>query len=1004
MDGKNRQHRINELVIEARKISANSLDAFLQQHCADDAELRAAVEKELGIDPEHQLSEFESTADGIRDSALSPEQPIHELSASAADRNLLFGIVALQMNFIDRDSLIVAMNSWALKKTEPIEEILVEQGAMDAAAKVLLSALVDKHLEHHGHSAEESLGALSSGSDDLRASLLEIKDAELGQSVIHLGSNIQDSQSDERTAALGARSTKSGRFRILRPHKNGGLGAVSVALDEELNREVALKEVLPKYSDYQMAHDRLRVEAEITGGLEHPGIVPVYGLGSHPNGSPFYCMRFIQGDSLKGAIRRYHESKDTMTTSDRNLELRSLLRRFIDVCDAVSYAHSRRVLHRDLKPGNIMLGKYGETLVVDWGLAKATGKREEASDRTEMPIVPRSGSTAAPTIAGSAIGTPEYMSPEQAEGRVDQLGPTTDVYSLGATMFCLLTGRPPIVADGITEKLDKVKHGDFPKPTDLDKSIPRPLEAICLKAMRTYPSRRYSTASDLSDDVERWLADETVSAFPEPLLQRATRAIRKNRTAATAVAAATVMALLGLLGMNLVTRSKNREIQARNTEIELRNEQLAGLNNDLTKSNEALNESYKTFRSVTAEMIQKAESELSQMPGMEETRKWLTRTTAETFEEFIDNEPDSLNVTNSENSQIWLAQLLRIDANNLRNDNQIEAAVEKHRNAVSIFEGVVEKNPEGAQGIGMLSESYRDYAVTLARHGQLERSEEVFEETIRLSQQLLSKYPDSKNCQLLMAINYLDFSGLKEKLGDFEGAKSMATKSADLFTALLGKNDLKLKNRRMGALALGKIASFQRKSGDFELARTSVEEAARIARANAAESDMRADQHVLAKVLLESVRIDLDRTTVNEETVALIKEAIGFWEQLHEQYREFSAYHHYLVASHTTYGQTLSQNDEIERATVQFENAIRLGDAFYKRNPKSTRGLERIGDALLVYSKHELKNGNREESLDLARRALVRFQEAVLIQPKSALLKEQLAEARELVETAEKTN
>ena len=177
---------------------------------------------------------------------------------------------------------------------------------------------------------------------------------------------------------MGSSTSAGTRFHILRPHAEGGLGKVSVARDEELGREVALKEIKAAHAHHQDSRARFLLEAEITGGLEHPGIVPVYGLGKYDDGRPFYAMRFIRGDSLKEAVDRYHNVSGTLRapakSGTRNvpdtIELRKLLGRFLDVCNAIAYAHSRGVLHRDLKPGNIMLGKFGETLVVDWGLAK----------------------------------------------------------------------------------------------------------------------------------------------------------------------------------------------------------------------------------------------------------------------------------------------------------------------------------------------------------------------------------------------------------------------------------------------------------------------------------------------------------------------------------------------------------------------------------------------------------------------------------------------------------
>ena len=259
--------------------------------------------------------------------------------------------------------------------------------------------------------------------------------------------------------AAGAASFGGARFRLVKFHAKGGLGEVWVARDVELNRDVALKQIQEDHADDPQSQARFLHEAEVTGRLEHRGIVPVYGLGHFENGRPFYAMRFVSGTSLKEAIAKFHEAKAKDTAgADRSLELRRLVGTFVDVCNTVAYAHSRGVLHRDLKPANIILDEYGETLVVDWGLAK-TGSIDVESASNGGTLPPVSTSCTPYTWAGTKMGTPGYMSPEQATGRLSDVGPASDVYSLGATLYCLLTGQAPFGGAGPVNHLAQYLRG-----------------------------------------------------------------------------------------------------------------------------------------------------------------------------------------------------------------------------------------------------------------------------------------------------------------------------------------------------------------------------------------------------------------------------------------------------------------------------------------------------------------------------------------------------------------
>ena len=380
---------------------------------------------------------------------------------------------------------------------------------------------------------------------------------------------------------------------MLRPLAKGGLGEVFVARDEELRREVALKLIQEQFADDTDSRDRFLFEAEITGRLEHPGVIPVYGLGVDEKGRPYYAMRFIRGESLKESIARFHRADGpTREPGERSLALRELLGRFINVCNTIAYAHGRGVLHRDLKPANVMLGDYGETLVVDWGLAKITGRPDgepHAEDGTQNPE-PRSGTNS--TKQGSWLGTPSFMSPEQAAGRIDLVGPASDVYSLGATLYNLLTGKSAFDGTDVTTVLSQVQEGTFPSPRSLEPRIDPALEAVCLKAMANKPENRYASCRALAEDVERWAADEPVSAWREPFGRRVRRWGKQNRTMVTAAAVALFASVVGLAAVLIVQTQAKADLSRSLSRETSANTALAAANPELARSKDAVQARY----------------------------------------------------------------------------------------------------------------------------------------------------------------------------------------------------------------------------------------------------------------------------------------------------------------------------------------------------------------------------------------------------------------------------
>jgi hypothetical protein len=340
---------------------------------------------------------------------------------------------------------------------------------------------------------------------------------------------------------LGTENRYFGDYELLEEIARGGMGVVYLARQLSLNRLVALKMILAGRLASSAAVQRFRNEAEAAANLDHPNIVPIYEVGDH-EGQQYFSMGLVEGSSLAGRLE-----------DSGPLPPRAAAELVKPLADAIAFAHERGVIHRDLKPSNVLLDAQGKPKISDFGLAKRVQK------------------TDGPTVTGDVLGTPAYMPPEQAAGTVDMVGPSADIYSLGAILYACLTGRPPFQATSPLQTLRLVLTDEPVRPSRLKSPVPRDLETICMKCLEKNPRHRYDTAGALVLDLARFLADEPVNARPVGGLRRSIAWLKKRPWVVSGITA------IGLLLFACAAYGLWAEIRDRGWKIELLQARLARL-------------------------------------------------------------------------------------------------------------------------------------------------------------------------------------------------------------------------------------------------------------------------------------------------------------------------------------------------------------------------------------------------------------------------------------------
>jgi len=740
------------------------------------------------------------------------------------DSELLLSVFVVQLGYGTPAQVMAAAGEWAARRSEgaTLADVLMQRKLLDADKRRMVEGLMGQALSINGNDVARTLQSLSGGLDVLMKSISNSMTSEHPTQATPQGDSLEGSEnvSDEPLGRYDFETGAGGQ-----PHElgRGGIGRVVVVHDRYIGRDVAMKELLSEHTTNPNVattrivalEQRFLREARLTGQLEHPAIVPVFELGRRLNGGLYYTMQRVRGRTLAQLL-----------AEARTLEKRlQLVAPYLTTCQAIAYAHSRAVVHRDIKPQNVMVGPFGETYVLDWGLARVKGRSDpRASDLKLQPDITGN------VLEGGAIGTPSYMSPEQAGGKIEEIDERSDVWCLGAVLYELLTGTPPFTGTSPFDVLGKILKDPVRPVRKLEPDAPIELVAIAEKALQRQRPARYASAAEMAKDVGAWLQGGRVGAHDYSSLDLLRRFTKRNKVALT-VAGIAAAALVGLSALAYRQVLKERDEARAFAQLFLDDvsdklapiagstpllEQLTHKTLDYYRNTVdpktgprderlRLGRAWQRIGRLASEVDKSTEAESAYLFALEIARP------------LVDEEP------REPLGRVLLSESL-IGMSDVESDRgEVEKCEAYIREAIAQGTAAVAEWPSHIDALDTLSRGYSRLASLKLTTGHPADAIEPARLSLGVDRKLAALTPDDEEMQVNVAISLDAVANVLSRAGQLDEAVKLSDESLAVTKAVLTTHPQSFNGLRSATFFHGTRATLARQLGDFDRAKTEIE-------------------------------------------------------------------------------------------------------------------------------------------------------------------------------------